>query len=298
MAMRRARPIADKVLRKIDRYQRSKVVDLKEFREGKQRAKSLEQSVTSDSELQKLHPAHALYVYAQNRLSVMAEQLTHLPELDRLNRPLSEAEDAYMPQGPPMSPLTASFYTCWTLFDLSVGIANETLCTVSMAVGRKHGMHPDLLKLFSVMQDSHMGVFRHEGLDRGAVILRDLVTNEVSSAICTSGYSGQAGELWYVRLLPPPAPEFEHHVIFTTPYRLLAPNEAEWLAYFDRALPPPISEKRIGAYKRHMKCGPPRDYWSEFVFEAYVNYESNVIFLQGLPDIEESRPFSRINDPL
>ena len=31
MAMRRARPIADKVLRKIDRYQRNKLVDLKAF---------------------------------------------------------------------------------------------------------------------------------------------------------------------------------------------------------------------------------------------------------------------------
>ena len=295
MAMRRARPIADKVLRKIDRYQRNKVVDLKAFKEGRQQAKYLHQSVTSDSELRELRPEHALYVYAQNRLAIMAEQLTSLPELDRLGRPLSEAEDAYMPQGPPMSPLTASFYTCWTLFDLSVGIANETLCTVSIAVGRKCGMHPDLLNLFTLMQDSTMGVFRHEGLSGEAVILRDLVTNEVCSAISTSGYSGQAGELWYVRLLPPPAPEFEHHVIFTTPYRLMAPSEAEWLAYFDRVLPPQSSDKRITAYKRHMKYGPPRDYWSEFVFEAYVNYQSDVIFLEGLPDIEESRPCSRIN---
>ena len=125
----------------------------------------------------------------------MTGELTSLPLFDRLNRPLSEAVDAYMPQGPPMSPLTASFYTCWTLFDFSVGIANETLCIVSIAVGRKCGMHPDLLNLFTLMQDSNMGAFRHEGLDGEAVILRDLVTNEVCSAISTSGYSGQPGEL-------------------------------------------------------------------------------------------------------
>ena len=295
MAIRRARPIADKVLRKIDRYQRSKVVDLKAFREGRQLSEYLDEKVSIDSELQKLHPAHALYAYAQNRLSIMAEQLTALPELDRLTRPLSEAEDAYMPQGPPMSPLTASFYTCWTLFDISAGIANETLGTISIAVGRKCGMHQDLLHLFTLMQDSHMGVFRHEGLEGNAVILRDLVTDQVSSATCATGYSGQPGELWYVRLMPPPAPEFKHHVVFTTPYMLLAPAEAQWLAYFDRVLPPQTSEKRINAYKRHMKFGPPRDHWSEFVFEAYVNYQADVIFLQGLPDIEESRPHSRIN---
>jgi hypothetical protein len=43
-----------------------------------------------------------------------------------------------------------------------------------------------------------------------------------------------------------------------------------------------------------MKFGPARDYCSEFVFEAYVNHRSNVIFLSGLPDIPESRPHSRM----
>ena len=44
-----------------------------------------------------------------------------------------------------------------------------------------------------------------------------------------------------------------------------------------------------------MKFGPGRDYWSEFVLEAYVNYRSDVIFLRGLPDVPESRPHSSVN---
>ncbi|MGB5571250.1 MAG: hypothetical protein WBM71_12550 [Sedimenticolaceae bacterium] len=44
--------------------------------------------------------------------------------------------------------------------------------------------------------------------------------------------------------------------------------------------------------------------WSEFVFvfvfvfvfEAYVNNRSDFIFLAGLPDVAESRPYSRINN--
>jgi hypothetical protein len=47
--------------------------------------------------------------------------------------------------------------------------------------------------------------------------------------------------------------------------------------------------------EHHMKFGPARDYWSEFVFEAYVNHRSDVIFLAGLPDVAESRPHSRVN---
>ncbi len=44
-----------------------------------------------------------------------------------------------------------------------------------------------------------------------------------------------------------------------------------------------------------MKWGPARDYWTEFVFEAYVNHRQDMIFLTGLPDVPESRPHSRVN---
>ena len=44
-----------------------------------------------------------------------------------------------------------------------------------------------------------------------------------------------------------------------------------------------------------MKYGPTRSYWNEFVFEAYVNHQTEVIYLAGLPDVAESRPHSRVN---
>ena len=49
-------------------------------------------------------------------------------------------------------------------------------------------------------------------------------------------------------------------------------------------------------YEHNMKYGPARDYWSEFVFEAYINHRTAVIFLAGLPDVGESRPHSRVNN--
>jgi len=295
LTLRRSRPIADKLLRKLQKYQRSRVIDLSVFRAGKQHAESIQKSVVSNSTLAELHPAHAPYVYAQNQLSVMAEVLTSLPELDRLNGPLAAAEDAYMPSGPPMSPLTPSYYSCWSLFDVSVGNARETLCTAAMAVGRKLGMHENLLHLFELMQTSHMAVYRLEGVEDQAIVLRELVTGRVCRAICPSGYRGRAGELWYARVLPPPATNFDVHVVFTTPYLLVKPSETDWLAYFDRSLPAASSPKRNSAYEQHMKYGPARDYWPEFVFEAYVNHEPGVIFLSGLPDVAESRPCSRVN---
>ena len=140
-----------------------------------------------------------------------------------------------------------------------------------------------------------MAVYAHAGTDGDAIILRELVTNRVCRAICPSGYDGRAGELWYARVLPPPLVGLDEHVVFTTPYVLIAPGEREWLAYFDRILPDGPIEKRLAAYERHMKWGPARDYWTEFVFEAYVNHRHDMIFLRGLPDVPESRPHSMVN---
>jgi len=292
---RRSHPIADKLVKKMNRYVRGKVVDLKAVMTGMKNAEDLQKTVATREELADFHPAHAVYVYAQNQVSVMSEQLMALKEMDRFVKLLGKAEDEYMPSGPPMSPLTTSFFTCWAFFDACVGLAEETIGTTTMAVGSAFGMHDELVRVIGLMQDSRMGVFVHEGIDKDTIVLRELVTDRVCRAICPSGYRGQKGELWYIRVLPPPVPGLEEHVVFTTPYLLIKPSEHEWQAYFRRTLPNAPSVERIAKYEHHMKFGPARDYWSEFVFEAYVNHRSDVIFLAGLPDVAESRPHSRVN---
>lgn len=292
---KRGRPIASKLVKKMNRYLRGKVVDLEAVMIGRMNAEELQKTVATREELADFHPAHGIYVYAQNQTSVMAEQLTSLREMDRFAKLLSRAEEEYMPSGPPMSPLTTSFFTCWAFFDACVGLAEETVGTTTMEVGSAVGMHEELVRVIGLMQDSRMAVYAHEGLDGDRIVLRELVTNSVCKAICPSGYRGQRGELWYVRVLPPPVPVLEEHVVFTTPYVLIEPGEREWLAYFQRTLPEGPAEDRIAAYEHHMKFGPARNYWSEFVFEAYANHRSDVIFLMGLPDIAEGRPHSSVN---
>lgn len=294
---KRGRPIADKLIKKMNRYVRGKVVDLNAVMASRKNAEALQKTVASRDDLADFHPAHATYIYAQNQTSVMAEQLTALKEMDRFARLISQAEEEYMPSGPPMSPLTTSFFTCWALFDACVGLAEETIGTTTMAVGSALGMHEELVRVIGLMQESRMAVYVHEGADRDTIVLRDLITGQACKAICPSGYRGRSGELWYARVLPPPVPGFEEHVVFTTPYLLIEPGEREWLAYFHRTLPDAPARDRIAAYEHHMKFGPARNYWSEFVLEAYVNHRSDVIFLRGLPDVPESRPHSSANNP-
>ena len=45
-----------------------------------------------------------------------------------------------------------------------------------------------------------------------------------------AGYRGKPGELWYVRLCPPPHDPADYHVAFTTPYVLTGFGKADWTA--------------------------------------------------------------------
>src|SRR6516225_5602714 len=155
---------------------------------------------------QGFHPAHAAYVYAQNQVSVMSEQLTALKEMRPFADMISKAEDLYVPSGPPMSPLTTSYFTCWAFFDACAGPANETVGTTILDVGTAFGMHPELLRLIRLMQHSRMGFYIHHGREGDVSVLEDLVTSAEYRAIVPAGYGGRKNENWFVRLLPPPIP--------------------------------------------------------------------------------------------
>ena len=289
---KRVGPIAAKIIKKMKK-KRGKVIDLAEVAAGRAYAEELQKTVATPEALRGFHPAHAAYVHAQNQLSVLSEQLSMLPEAERFTKVIVRAEDEYMPGGPPMSPLTTSFFTCWALFDVCVGLAKETLATTIHAAGKAFGMNDELLHLTGLMQQSRMGIYVHEGIEGDLIVLRDLVTDDVCRAIVPSGYVGHRGELWYVRVLAPPRPGGAEHVVFTTPYVLLRANEAQWQAYFRRTLPDAPHAERIDRYEHHMKYGPTRQYWPEFVLDAYVNHRTEVIYLAGLPDVPESLPHSR-----
>ena len=95
-----------------------------------------------------------------------------------------------------------------------------------------------------------------------------------------------------MRVLPPPIHGSAEHIVFTTPYIVLHPRPHDWLAYCSRTF---SETARVEDYERHMKYGPTREYWNDFVFEAYVNYRAEAIYLAGLPDVPESRPHSEVN---
>jgi hypothetical protein len=275
-------PIAEKLVAKMKRDVRGTFVNLKDVITGRAAADALQRTVATKEDLAGFDPAHAAYVYAQNHVSVMSEQLTALEEMAPLVDLVSQAEDLYMPSGPPMSPLTTSYFTCWAYFDACVGSSNETIGTAVLDVGAAFGMDSELLRLIRLMQGSRMGLYTCEGANDNLVVLREFVTDTVRRAVVPSGYRGRRGELWYARVFP-------------TPYIVLEPGPREWQAYFGRTVPEAPQQVCLDAYERHMKYGPTRTYWNDFVFEGYVNHRTEAIYLAGLPDVPQSRPHSEVN---
>jgi hypothetical protein len=163
---------------------------------------------------------------------------------------------------------------------------------VTLRVAIEFGVHPKILTLMRTLKDSGMGIYRVEGHRESNLQLRDLVTDQPCSAICESGYPGRVGEIWYARVLPPARPAQSDHVVFTSPYVLIAPGEMGWIECVNRTAAKEPHRPRIEALERHFKWGSTCRHWTEFVFEAYLNHEPGAIFLEGLPDIASSRPHS------
>ena len=169
-------PIASRVLERMRRQVRSKVVDLADFREGNAFAEALQNSVVKPEAQKALHPAFAIYVHVQNQMSVMAEQILEFPEMKAIANIVGEAHDEYMPSWPPMSPLSTSYFWCWSNFDATANAHRETLGSVTLRIAAEFGVHSTMLTLMQTFNQSRMGVYRVEGHSDACVQLIDLVT--------------------------------------------------------------------------------------------------------------------------
>ncbi len=222
---------------------------------------------------------HARYAAAQNIASQFAEAASALEEFAPYERAAAEAEDEYLPSGPPMSPLTVSYFTSWALFDLRFGADNETVTGCLLDLTQPLGVGADLAATLRAISATYMGVYEHAGCRNGRVVLRELLSGCERQARPVSGYEGQRGELWFVRLCPPLDGD-GHHVVFTTPYVLTGASKRDWTSQLQRHLDDAVDRNGQASLPQVMKerC------WHEFVFLAFRGVRSGAIVLQGLPD--------------
>jgi hypothetical protein len=298
------RSIAERMISDLTEIVKKKVIDINEIKQAKIRAEALEATISSEKELAQLDPLHAVYVYGQNKMSVLVEQLAGLPVMGELAKAYTLAEQEYMPSGPPMSPLTQSYFSCWAFFDLSVGPMRESFGSIAIEVCKSVGVDKGLIRVFKKMQASRMGFYVHEGFSGQYVMLQEFLTGKRIKVIVASGYGGEPGEIWLARIMPDPFEELPlgYSVVFTTPYIIgevrrelfyQVSDQTGWHAFFERTLKIMGKRNDTAAYEELMKYGLSRHYWNQYIFEAYVNEICGGILLTGFPDIALSRPHSR-----
>jgi len=289
------RKIAAKVSKRISKLSASKIIDLNEYRRQKKETESLfDDIMTAETAIQTGYdPLHAIYIHTQNLLSVLTEALQAVPEpaLNRFFDTIASADELYMPSGPPMSPLTTSYFNCWLLFDLKFGLDQETLTTLTIDLQRHLGLDKNTLAVMQSMQESRMGMYEFMGREGDKVLLRELTRQEVVTCICPSGYFGKTlGELWFARVLKPVIGQFPYSVVFTTPYVLSSHEKPRWEAYLKRTVSQKKTHTTANSLESLMKYGLSDAYWHEYIHQAYVNHQLEAIFLQGLPDVSSTRP--------
>jgi hypothetical protein len=234
-------------------------------------------------------PIHSVYIHVQNITSVFAENMSPLPECRPYYKIVEKAEDEYLPAGPPMSPLTRSYFTTWAFFDVRFGPDHETMGTCLLDLSDLLEMDSRIVEAAREFQQSRMGIYEHLGSAGGRCRLKELITDREVSCFCTSGYQGKPGELWYVRLGPPLWELVDYWVTITTPYILNGMSKADWVAYLNRAMLQ-VKAKDDDKLCRLMKYGLSVNHWNEFVFQAYHHHQHDAIFLAGLPDVKGSLP--------
>jgi hypothetical protein len=257
----------------------------RDFAQGSKQGKRVEELVHSGHD-----PLHAAYTVAQNVTSSFAESVSVLPEFAPYYKVVGQAEKEYMPGGPPMSPLTGSYFTTWAFFDVRFGPDRETIGTCLLDVAELLGMNPFLTETVRRFQGSRMGIYEYRGSEGGQARLLELVTDHEVVAHVANGYHGKLGELWYVRLCPPLAELADYHVAVTTPYVLLGTTKADWTAYLKKNLPASAAAEPNKALHEFLKYGKKRNDWNEFVLQGYHHHQFDAIFLAGLPDVKESLP--------
>ena len=238
-----------------------------------------------------LDPIHAAYVYMQNFTSHFAEGVSHFPEMKTWATAVAKAEDEYLPSGPPMSPLTGSYFWMWAIYDLRIGKSTDTVAYCQIALNDVIQMNAHQLEAAKSLEGSRMGIYEHIGTEGPHILLRELITNNQLLCHCPTGYRGHEGELWYVRLVPPLEPQLAiYWIAMTTPYILMGASKSDWTAFLKRTMVHCDGPNDATRLYNLLKRGLEPNYWNEFVFKAYHHHQQDAIFLTGIPDMKNTLP--------
>lgn len=278
--------------RLLDQAERDNVVSLDSMKRAKLQAfHNLETMPSVEDLIESGHdPQHAIYANTLNLITLFGDEMSTLPPLHRINDFLAKWQDTYQPSFPPFSPITTTYFACWSLLDVTFGVDKETVGTCFLSLIDRLHLDPVQVEAARNMDQSRMGIYQVLQGKGKFIFLRELVTDRRITAYSSSGYEGNPGDILFVRLVPPLVNTLVYSVMLTTPYRLVMQSTQDWLGYFERHNIQPGTVGVEARLNRHMKYGKNPTYWSEYIFYGYCNYEPDVVFLTGFPDQPHTLP--------
>jgi hypothetical protein len=221
------------------------------------------------------------------------QMLNGIQALDPFNNLIVDAQEEYMPSGPPMSPVTLSFFSSWMALDAPID-EKTTLGSIYLRYIREKNVMLYAQEAMEHFVESYANVFQVVGGDLRRTIVWDIVNKrEIATNIgivdyAKASYEPTIGDVWYTRILPPLKGADHLWTVFGTPYVFRKTGRKDWEEFFARrAVSKADPAKDVTDY---LKRGDSFTYWLEFVFQTYIGHTREVIFAEGLPDIKDSRP--------
>ncbi len=269
--------ISGKIKRKFKKTKNDRIVNISELKSVKGRLSDIESCLQNILKKEENDPSHKIYIMAQNLLSYFSEDFSTLVEFIDYYDKAVEIEDEFLPAGPPMSPLTKTYFTFWCFCDLMFGEGKETICSIFHDLGVESEFDETILQAISNLNSSYMGFYSHMGFEDDFIILNEIITNKSFRCICPSGYKGKKDEVWYLRIVPNLDQVYSYYIAINTPYIILNYTARDWIDFFQRQgikSKDGESEKKLYSF---LKDNSDFKYWHNYIMDAYVNYTKSHI---------------------
>jgi hypothetical protein len=263
--------IAAKIAQGFLKHQSNNVVDFSTYKNVQgQIAQDFGKLVNSKKLIEKGKDIqYAIYMEAQNVLSLLVEQISALPELDKLNKIVAKAEKEYMPGWPPMSPISNTYFSTWLIFDVKAGFDKESYFSCIRDLNSVVKLDPNLIYLWTLMDQSRLGIYKVMHAIDDKVMVEELFTKKQYLVYSPNKHPVSPGELWLTRLFPKIHESLNYQLVFTSNYVLME-DEKHWIEFLNRNVMGIRGSDDVEKnYETFMRKGLNQHYWMEFMMQGY-----------------------------
>ena len=266
------------------KFRRARIFNLEDINAVREDGSELKNLVRRIYSSQDYDLDNKLYLITQNMISIFAEELSDFRSANAFFNAMEKFEEEYMPDGPPFSPLTRSYFSYWQSFDYPFGKARETLGSIFYDLAQHSKLDKRVVDATAALNASRMGLYEVLETKGKVITSKELLTNVIFHSTCLAGYPGKPGDLMFARIVPSLSDPEGPSLILTTPYILLNSKAEDWLAFFRRQ---GVDKAGLHGF---FKYGPTEKYWHDYIMDGYVKFTSDRVYLTGIPDVPGSLP--------